>query len=133
MGILSALDGKTLLIIFHFIGLAFGAGGAWISDLIIIRFLQFETISEEKLKLATFLTHLVTIGLCILWVTELNFIIHYALFEPEKVFNSKVRAIISIATILSINKYCLHRIILPVLQKIRDKPYFAPLPQNKKF
>ena len=132
MGILTALDGKTLLIIFHFIGLAFGAGGAWISDLIIIRFLQFEPISSEKLKLVHFLTNLVTIGLCILWISGLGFIIHYSIFEPEKILNPKVWSKVTIVIILSLNGYFLHRFILPILNNNEGKTLFFAITNKQK-
>ncbi|MCJ8312809.1 MAG: hypothetical protein HRU38_03490 [Saccharospirillaceae bacterium] len=132
MGILTALDGKTLLIIFHFIGLAFGAGGAWISDLIIIRFLQFEPISSEKLKLVHFLTNLVTIGLCILWMSGLGFIIHYSIFEPEKLLNPKIWSKVTIVVILSLNGYLLHRFILPILNKNEGKTLFHAITAKQK-
>ena len=132
MGVILAVDGKTLLIILHFVGLAFGAGGAWISDLIIIRFLQFETITEEKLKLVKFLTHLVTIGLCILWMTGLGFIIHYAIYEPENVLNPKIWAKVSIVFILSLNGYWLHKIILPVLEKNKGQTLFCAISNRQK-
>ncbi|WP_422380624.1 hypothetical protein [Marinicellulosiphila megalodicopiae] len=132
MNIFEALDIKTLLIIFHFIGLAFGAGGAWISDLIIIRFLQFEPISSEKLKLVHFLTNLVTIGLCILWVTGLGFIIHYSIFEPENVLNPKVWSKVSIVVVLSFNGYLLHRFILPILNNNEGKTLFYSITHKQK-
>lgn len=132
MSILTALDGKTLLIIFHFIGLAFGAGGAWISDLIILRFLQFEPITSEKLKLVHFLTNLVTIGLCILWVSGLGFLIHYSIFEPEKIMNPKIWSKVAIVVVLSLNGYLLHRYILPILNQNEGNTLFYAISAKQK-
>jgi len=132
VSILTALDGKTLLIIFHFIGLAFGAGGAWISDLIILRFLQFEPITSEKLKLVHFLTNLVTIGLCILWVSGLGFLIHYSIFEPEKIMNPKIWSKVAIVVVLSLNGYLLHRYILPILNQNEGNTLFYAISAKQK-
>ena len=73
MAFLLAFDLKTSLIVLHLIGLTFGAGGAWISDLLILRFLQIEPISQEKLNIVRFLTKIVTAGLVLLWLVVLAF------------------------------------------------------------
>lgn len=116
MNFLLAFDLKTILIILHLIGLTFGAGGAWISDLLILRFLQLESISQEKLNIVHFLTKIVTAGLLLLWISGMGFLLLYYLNTPEKLANPKIWAKVSIVLILTINGVLLHRFILPILQ-----------------
>lgn len=57
-------------------------------------------------------TRFVMVGLGILWITGCGFLIHYAIFDPGKLANPKLYAKLACVTMLTVNGYFLHYVVL---------------------
>jgi len=125
MEFFTAFDLKTVFIILHLVGLTFGAGGAWITDLLILKFLQLDVITEDKVNIIQFMTKLVTFGLVILWITGFGFLAIYYFGAAEKLANPKIWAKVTIVTILTFNGIWLHKFVMPLLRQSIGKTLFS--------
>jgi hypothetical protein len=115
---------KTALRFFHFIGLAFGLGAATLLDLMLLKFFVRERISRQAWNIVHFSSHVVNIGLIILWITGWGFLTHYALFDPAKLLNEKIWAKLVIVYALSVNGIFIHAVILPKIKAQIGKSLF---------
>lgn len=107
---------RSILRIFHFLGLSLGLGAATLLDLMILRFFLGRVMTEQNLELFVFFADLVAVGLKLLWVTGLGFLIFYWFNDPVKLGNEKVWAKIVIVSILTINGVFVHRTIIPFMR-----------------
>lgn len=57
-------------------------------------------------------TRYVMLGLGILLITGCGFLVHYAIFDPEQLANPKLHAKFALVSILTVNGYFLHYIVL---------------------
>ena len=57
-------------------------------------------------------TRFITIGLAILWATGIGFLVHYAVFSPDKLANPKIYAKLALVTVLTANGAFLHAYVL---------------------
>ena len=121
MDSLLASNLKSLIMFTHLAGLAFGVGGAWILDLYILSKMYKHPISQENIQIINFVSKLVLIGLAMLWISGLLFLAFYIFFQPELLLNHKIWAKLSIVIILTINGHYLHKLVLPLILKNRDK------------
>lgn len=108
---------KTGLRIVHFIGLALGVGAATVLDLMILRFLVKEKVTEENWRIFQFGSKIVNAGLVILWLTGLGFLAYYSAFDPGKLANEKIWAKLVIVSILTLNGVFIHAVALPLIQR----------------
>ncbi|MEL6837660.1 MAG: hypothetical protein AAFP85_00120 [Pseudomonadota bacterium] len=106
---------RSILRIFHFIGLAIGLGAATILDLMILRFFLGRRMTEQNYEFFVFFADIVNVGLKLLWVTGLGFLLYYWLNEPVKLGNEKVWAKMVIVAILTINGVFIHKVIIPLI------------------
>lgn len=65
-------------------------------------------------------TKFVMVGLGILWITGCGFLIHCALFDPDKLANPKLHAKLACVTMLTVNGYFLHYVVLRRVAEMRD-------------
>ena len=108
---------RSILRIFHFIGLALGLGAAMLLDMMIVRFFMGRVLTQQSCDIFEFCADIVAIGLKLLWVTGIGFLIFYWAYEPIKLTNEKVWAKMVIVAILTANGVYIHRTILPFLQQ----------------
>ena len=118
---------KTALRFVHFIGLALGLGAATLLDLMMLRYCFRGRIQTETVTIFEFSTKVVNIGLRILWTSGVGFLLFYALYDVEKLYNPKVHAKLVIVTILSVNGMFIHGIILPTIRTQIGKGLFDGL------
>lgn len=123
---------RNALRILHFIGLAFGIGAATMLDLIVLRFFIYKKISPAAFDIFKFGSGIVSIGICILWLSGFGFLAFYALVEPIKLTNEKVWAKMVIVLILTINGLIIHKSILPVLKSQVGKRVFEGLDMTER-
>ncbi len=115
---------RTVIRFFHFIGLALGLGGATLLDLMVLRFFVRGRIVEETYQIFAFASKIVDIGLRILWITGISFLFLYALTNIELLTNPKVHAKLIIVSILTVNGFFIHTIILPTVRAQIGKSMF---------
>lgn len=112
---------KSLIVFVHLSGLAFGIGGAWILDLYILKKMHKSPISSENIQIITFVSKVVIIGLAMLWLSGLSFIVFYNFVQPELLLNHKIWAKAAIVIVLTVNGYYLHKMVIPVIVKNKNK------------
>ncbi|WP_411889831.1 hypothetical protein [Yoonia sp. SDW83-1] len=108
---------RSVLRIFHFIGLALGLGAAMLLDMMILRFFLGRVLTQQSCDIFEFCADIVAVGLKLLWVTGIGFLIYYWAYEPIKLSNEKIWAKMVIVAILTANGVYIHRTILPFLQQ----------------
>lgn len=111
---LSFLDTRTLFLIGHLLGVAFGAGGAFLSDLLFLKAVRDNKISKTEFGFIELGGWCVSIGLGILLVSGA---LLFSL-DPEKYLaSSKFLVKMTVVLLLIINGFLLHMIHIPRLKK----------------
>ncbi|WP_211286115.1 MULTISPECIES: hypothetical protein [Roseovarius] len=123
---------RTGLRFVHFIGLALGLGGAILLDLMMLRFFVRGRIIKETSDIFEFASKIVSAGLFVLWITGVGFLFLYALTNPELLMNPKVHAKLMIVTILTVNGFFIHTIILPGVKRQIGKSLFTDISPLKR-
>ena len=112
------IDGisKCLLSLGHLIGLALGLGTTLFLDGGCVVSIAKRSWSGYRTFMSGALFHcatrFITIGLAILWVTGIGFLVHYAVFSPDKLANPKIYAKLALVTVLTANGAFLHAYVL---------------------
>jgi len=97
----------------HFGGIILGIGAATLLDLIIFRFAVSKVILEEHISVVVFSSHIITVGLALLWFSGIGFFVYYWFFDPVKMLNPKLLAKIIIVGVLTFNAFLVHYFVLP--------------------
>jgi hypothetical protein len=118
---------KSLLRLMHFFGLVLGLGTATFLDLMLVRFMLRGRIRKQQLRIFTFGSHAVTVGLVLLWISGAGFLWMYSVVNPTALTNPKIWAKITIVWVLTINAVYLHLLVLPIFQRQAGKPLLAEL------
>ena len=119
---------KAWVRLLHLIGIVIGLGAATVLDLVILRFIISDKITDAHASLVEFCSKIVTAGLALLWLSGAAFLLHYYAFEPDKLGNEKVWAKIAIVGILTLNGYFIHVLILPLVRARVGYSLFEGLP-----
>ncbi len=120
------LEGTTkgLLAFGHLVGLVLGLGTAAYLDggcfLSIARGSWDGYRSFMNGALFGIATRFVMIGLGLLWITGCGFLIHYSVFDPGKLANTKLYAKLAVVLVLTVNGYALHYLVLKRVAKMGD-------------
>ncbi len=106
----------TLLTIGHILGVAFGVGGAAVSDAFFFRFLKKGTINLEALETIKLVSKIVIAGLSILIATGIGFIaVYYFVYDSTTLFSSPwFQAKMTIVAFLTANGIIFHKKVLPL-------------------
>jgi hypothetical protein len=107
----------TLLKITHLLGLIMGFGGAILADSTIFTRGVIRPVSAYTIHQAKFLSHIVTFGLGILWISGAALIWVNTLVKPEYITNQKLWAKIAIVIMLTVNGVLVHKLVLPMLKR----------------
>ncbi len=103
----------TGLRLVHFGGIILGVGAATLLDLIILRFTLTGLIKEEHIRIVVFSSHVIAIGLILLWLSGIGFFIYYWAFDPTKMTNPKLVAKVIIVGVLTLNALLVQYFVLP--------------------
>ncbi len=112
---LSFIETKTLLIIVHLLGIAFGVGGAFMSDLMFFRAIKDGRITRGEIDFLNLGSWSVAFGLTVLicsglWMFSL---------DPERYLAStKFLAKMTIVAVLAVNGVILHSVQIPYLKSM---------------
>jgi hypothetical protein len=107
----------TILKITHLIGLIMGLGGAILADTTIFTRGVIRPVSAYTIYQAKFLSHVVSVGLAILWISGGALVWANTLVHPEYLTNQKLWAKIAIVLVLTVNGVLVHKLVLPLLKK----------------
>lgn len=102
---------RILLMIGHIVGVAVGAGGATMSDVLFLTSLRDNRIDHSELRLLKIASQVVVIGLVLLTLTGIGFLLTGS--PPSPRFWAKM----TIVTIASVNGFIMHRKLFPIFEK----------------
>ena len=110
----SFIDPRTVYLIGHLLGIAFGAGGAFVSDLLFLKAVRDNKITKTEMGFIEIGGYCVTIGLVVLVVSG-AFLFS---LDPEKYLaSSKFLVKMTVVTILIANGFLLHAVHIPRMKK----------------
>jgi hypothetical protein len=112
---MTTLTVLTILRLVHLTGLIMGLGGALLADYTIFSRGVIRPVDDYTISQTRFLSHIVAIGLCILWASGFALIMVKLQLQPDFMHNPKVWAKIVIVVLLTINGFLVHKLILPLL------------------
>lgn len=112
---MTTLTVLTILRLVHLMGLIMGLGGALLADYTIFSHGVIRPVNDYTIFQSRLLSHIVSIGLCILWVSGFAVIMIKLQLQPDFMQNPKIWAKIVIVVMLSINGILVHKLILPLL------------------
>ena len=101
----------TFLIIGHIVGVAIGAGGATMSDVLFVTSIADNRIDRSELRLLKIASKVVVIGLLLLTVTGLGFLLTGSPTSPR--FWAKM----TIVLIAAVNGFVMHRLLFPLFER----------------
>ncbi|WP_152579230.1 hypothetical protein [Bosea sp. LC85] len=122
---------KSAIKVLHLLGIILGLGAATVLDLVIVKFLVSGKIKADQIAIVKFVTGIVSAGLAVLWLSGILYLVHYAAFDPAKLWNQKVWAKIAIVGVLTINGYFIHHTVMPLLEKQIGRSLFAGLSRKQ--
>ncbi len=121
---MTTLTVLTILRLIHLVGLIMGYGGALLADYTIFSRGVIRPVDDYTIFQTRFLSHIVTVGLCVLWVSGFALIMIKLRAQPEFMHNPKVWAKIMIVILLTINGFLVHKLVLPLLARSAGRRLF---------
>jgi len=114
----------TLLVLGHLLALALGLGAALLADWVVLRKLTSGIVSQRAAGQLIDLSHAVSAGLVLIWVTGALLVADSAWDAPASVMNQKLWAKLVIVAVLTLNALLLHGIVLPRVGRRVGQPLF---------
>ncbi|MEM8796685.1 MAG: hypothetical protein AAGE61_14035 [Pseudomonadota bacterium] len=102
----------TVLKIAHLIGLMAGLGGAVYTDYLVVTKGVLKPLTEETLAQVKQLSHFVTLGLGLLWISGGLLTYELLTTNPDFMLNEKFWAKVVIVTVLTVNGFVVHNVVL---------------------
>ncbi len=115
----------------HLVGLVLGLGAATLLDLMLFR-RRSDPLTKEMIETVELFSNVVLCGLLLLWLTGIGFLIHYAQFDPQRLYNPKVWSKIVIVAVLSINGLFIHTVVLPHMRASVGHPNLSLLSAGRR-
>lgn len=107
------VDAKTIFLIAHLIGIAFGVGGALISDILFIKSMRDGKISRTEMDFLITASGCVTFGLLLLIASGAGM---FSLNPEGYMESAKFMTKMAVVAILSVNGIIFHVIHIPLLK-----------------
>lgn len=117
----------------HFAGIILGVGAATLLDLIIFRFVLTRHIEENSIRIVSFSSSIIVIGLILLWASGIGFFVDYWFYDSTKIMNPKLFAKIIIVAALTANAFMVHYYVLPQIAVQIGKRLFDGLTTLHRF
>ncbi len=123
---------KTILLLFHVLGVICGVGGVLMLDIDLVRLLRGSRITAQTLAMTKFVSTFVKVGLVVVWVSGL-LIIAIAPDGPASVLaNPKLQAKLVVVVALTINALFIETLALPLLVQNVGRPLFENVDQVRR-
>ncbi|MBX9765276.1 hypothetical protein K2X83_01400 [Patescibacteria group bacterium] len=115
----SFIEPRTIYLIGHLLGIAFGAGGAFISDLLFLKAVRDNKITKTEMGFIELGGYCVTVGLIVLIISG-AFLFS---LDPERYLaSSKFLTKMTVVTVLIANGFLLHAVHIPRMKKRLNEP-----------
>ncbi len=101
----------TFLLIGHIIGVALGAGGATMSDVLFVTSIIDNRLDQSELRLLKIASKVVVVGLLLLTVTGIGFLL------TGSPTSARFWAKMTIVTIATLNGFVMHRLLFPIFAR----------------
>ncbi|PIR37975.1 MAG: hypothetical protein COV34_02715 [Candidatus Zambryskibacteria bacterium CG10_big_fil_rev_8_21_14_0_10_42_12] len=112
---LSFVSLKTIYLILHLLGLAIGAGGAFVSDVLYMESIKDKKITKDELRLMSIGGVMVWVGLFILTISGLLLMsLDFAKYAVSTKFIAKM----IIVLIIAVNGAVIHHIYIPRMRQL---------------
>jgi len=111
----------TFLKIIHLMGLVAGFGGALYTDYLMITRGIFQPLQKETLREIKRLSHFVSYGLLLLWISGAALTVEIVSTKPEFLTNEKFWAKMVIVGILTLNGFFIHLFVLKEAKRSVNK------------
>ncbi len=115
----SFIEPRTIYLIGHLLGIAFGAGGAFVSDLLFLKAVRDNKITKTEMGFIELGGYCVTIGLIVLIVSGAFL---FSLDPDRYLASSKFLVKMTVVTVLIANGFLLHAIHIPRMKKRLNQP-----------
>jgi hypothetical protein len=112
-----ALKLHTILVLFHLVGLILGFGMALAVDALLLKRAFFSRINKDLIQNVEFLSHLVALGLVILWISGIALAVDNYLANAKFVTNAKFWSKVFIVIMLTIGAVNIHINVLPKVKE----------------
>ncbi len=123
---------KTILLLFHVLGVVCGVGGVLMLDIDLVRLLRGTRITAQNVALTRFVSAFVKAGLVAVWVSGV-LIIAIAPDGPASVLaNPKLQAKLVVVVVLTINALFIETLALPLLVRNVGRPLFDGVDQIRR-
>ncbi len=123
---------KTILLLFHVLGVVCGVGGVLMLDIDLVRLLRGTRITAQNVALTHFVSAFVKAGLVAVWVSGV-LIIAIAPDGPASVLaNPKLQAKLVVVVVLTINALFIETLALPLLVRNVGRPLFDGVDQVRR-
>lgn len=126
------MDVKTLLTIIHLLGLAVGAGGAFMTDRLMLVMLRDHKMSKDEFTVLHRAGNFVIGGLSVLFLSGVGlFLTDIARYLASDKFIAKM----IIVAVLIVNGFVLHKAVMPLIKRklsknlAKDKEFVGALPK----
>ena len=114
----------TLLVLGHLLALSLGLGAALLADWVVLRKLTSGIVSPQAAGQLIDLSHAVSAGLVLIWVTGALLVADSAWDAPASIMNQKLWAKLVIVAVLTLNALLLHGLVLPRVVSRVGQPLF---------
>ena len=123
---------KTILLLFHVLGVVCGVGGVLMLDIDLVRLLRGSRVTAQNVALTRFVSTFVKVGLVVVWMSGL-LIIAIAPDGPASVLaNPKLQAKLVVVVVLTINALFIETLALPLIVRNIGKPLFEGVDQIRR-
>jgi hypothetical protein len=116
----------------HIVALAVAFGGAIAADLFFLTRAVFRPIESATIAVGHFLGEIVAAGLVVLWFTGIMLVATAYHADPQVIYNEKLWVKIFIVTILTVNAFVIHGIVLPTVAEQEGRRLFDYMPLSKR-
>ena len=106
----------TVLKLMHLAGLVMGFGAAALADFTVLREAIFKPIRQQTIDMVRGLSHIVFVGLALLWASGIALVWLRASADPHMLMNQKIWAKVAIVCILTVNGIAVHGFAFRELQ-----------------
>jgi hypothetical protein len=115
----------SLIKLVHLLGLIMGFGGAILADILILRGAILNPIENKTIQAVRSLSHIVFIGLALLWLSGIILVGIRVSADPNVWMNQKIWAKVIIVSILTVNGIFVHNIALRRLVTRHSQKMFS--------
>lgn len=126
----SFIEPRTVYLIGHLLGIAFGAGGAFVSDLLFLKAVRDNKITKTEMGFIELGGYCVTVGLIVLIISGA---LLFSLDPDKYLASSKFLVKMTVVTVLIANGFLLHAVHIPRMKKRLNESLTAHRSTHWKF